>query len=36
MDKTKRNVNSIDGGNSRLERYRIPLNLIEDLLSKCV
>ena len=34
--KHRRNVNSVGGGSNRLERYRIPLNLIEDLLSKCV
>lgn len=34
--KHKLNMNEIGGGNNRLDRYRIPNKLIEELLSKCI
>lgn len=33
--KHKKLMNNVGGGNNRLERYRIPSKLIEDLLKKC-
>ena len=35
-NKHQKNINDVGGGNNRLERYRIPQKLIEELFKNCI